>query len=289
MTQTVPLVGLLILPSRNDAAWRSAIGAVAREAGWLFTKPSEATLNARQKPTILLVNDVHAVAFDAVDAWAVIGSTPDQALVRSLQRKSTGLAEARRLTATRFAAAAAVVEQGGVRLDSEAETLMIPGLGPVSITPATGPVTAGAEPLAFYATTPPAAGARADWPTSVFSFTLGQAPVGGTPEIDLTGRGRILVHGPYFDLPKGWWRITVRFAVEPEDVAYLRFDWGAGQDVTSYHTELDRSGDYQLVLDHLWTKTGPSELRIWAERGHFLGRMTLYDCAVERLPDAEDL
>lgn len=290
MTDTPSLVGLVILPSSNELAWRAAIGAAARESGWIFTKASAAALQERAKPTIVLVNDLQSVPYDAADVWAVIGSTPEQAVAQTLARKPRPVSDVQRLCAARFAMAATIIEQGGVLLDSGADVLNLPRLGRVQITPSVETVACdGVDPLAFYAAIPPVAGAKASWPTEVFNYTLGQEPVGGEPKIDLTGRGRILVHGPYLDLPKGWWRITVRFAVEPEDVAYLRFDWGAGQDVTSYHSELRQAGEYQLVLDHLWTTVGPAELRIWAERGHFLGRMTLSDCTVERLPDGEEL
>lgn len=125
------------------------------------------------------------------------------------------------------------------------------------------------------------------WPADTFRYTLGQEPTGGRPDIDLVGRGRIVVHGPYARLSPGAWRITFRFEIDTEgDPIHLRFDWGVGSDTASLSQEFSDSGLYELEMEHAWKAVGPVELRVWLNRSSLHGRMRMLEALVERLPPA---
>lgn len=287
-------VGLLLMPSHREAAWRGAIGAAAKERGWTVTKARGDEAVRTPCPKIILVTDFQAVPLDAVDAWVVIGGGAlEEVLNSALERRSDQL-EAQRFASVRLGTASALIEAGAVVLDHEAYAADVPGLGlispevsalntaPFSVDPAM------AAPLAFYRNMPPTPGSSMVWPTSIFSYSLRREPTGGSPDIDLTGGARVLMHGPCFALPSGWWRVTVRFSVDPDEAAHLMFEWGAADDTTLYVGAFDTPGYYELVLDHFWNEPAPAELKISSERAHFMGRIVIEECRVELLPEMTD-
>lgn len=284
MTET--RIGVVVAPSAQTGAWRQAIAARAGKLGFKLLKSVED--QDREGSYVLLCKGLSSVVVSDADTWIVIvGATSD--LVAATMADLDGTPrDATRAVATQLAGLCDLVAAGARLYDADAASLTFEEFGtivPRTRAEAARPAALPA-PLTMFEHLPPRVGARAEWGADFFDYTVGQVPTGGSPQIDLTGRTRILVHGPLFDLPAGHWRITARFRVTPEDVAYLLFEWGVAGDVTSYHAELDVAGGYELALDHVWTHRGPAELRIWAERGHFLGRMVMGDCTVERLPDA---
>lgn len=288
----VQSVGLLLMPSSREAAWRGAVGVAARQRGWTITKARGAQAEQTPCPKIILVTDARAVPLDAADVWVVIDGSLEEALAYGLARRSDVL-EAQRFASVRLATASALIDAGAVVLDHMAEQLDIPGLGCISISesgssPASHLDSEIVAPLAFYQRLPPAPGAQVTWPTSVFSYSVRREPTGGSPDIDLTGGGRVLMHGPYFELPAGWWRMTVRFSVDPDEAAHLLFEWGAGEDVTIYSGTFETAGFYELILDHQWREPAPAELRVSVERAHFMGQLFMQDCTVEFLPEMTD-
>lgn len=285
-------LGILQIPSHNEDGWRMAIAQAASARSWSMTKTTgaEPVVIDADLPIVVFVRSADDLLDLELDSWVVLNVPIPEAETAAAQRKGSSGNDAIRHVATRLAAASVLASRGALVLDASGNRLDLPGLGLIEL-PDHRPVTSVAampSPLAVYQHLPPLAGDKAVWPAETFSFTVGQAADGGTPEIELTGRTRILVHGPYLDLPPGWWRITVRLIVEPEDVAYLMFDWAVGTDSVTAHADFSVAGTYEVVLDRHWLSPGAAELRIWAERGHFLGRMTLLDCEVERLPDFEE-
>lgn len=158
-------------------------------------------------------------------------------------------------------------------------------LGSVSRAPAA--IEAVDDPaLDFYSNQPPAIGASAYWGVQHFSYPVGGGFDGGGPDMDLTGRFRILVHGPYIVLPPGLWQVEAQFEVDPErGVTRLRFEWGVGDDLDVASVQIDRPGVYSMALTRLWSVAGPAQLRIWSEHAAFQGHMRFKGCFIRRLPD----
>lgn len=142
----------------------------------------------------------------------------------------------------------------------------------------------GTHALSHYASLPVAAKAKAVWAPDVFSYTLGHKREGGSPEIDLTGRGRILVYGPHITLTPGKWQIEAEFDfLVPDDTVELRFDWGHGEDTTTDFYAIERAGRYKVELTRSWLANEKAEFRLWIQHGMLHGHLRFLGATVSRL------
>lgn len=124
------------------------------------------------------------------------------------------------------------------------------------------------------------------WPCEVFSYTRGLAPTGGQPKMDLTGRGRILVYGPFQELEPGKWRIEVEFDLDPEGgEIFLRFEWGGGLAFETFRTRCSRAGRYRVAVSNAWSDARAVELRIWVDRATLFGSMEMLGATVRRIAE----
>lgn len=192
------------------------------------------------------------------------------------------------VAAERLAAAATIVASGGKHAESKLETIEVPGLGTVTrdafIHQDRRMTQVDTSPLAMYENVVPIAGTSAWWPWSIFTFNTTARSQLVPPEIDMTGRARVMVFGPRFSLPAGNWKIRVRFTVDPEDShVVLRFQWGTGTDLADLTTTLDQPGAYEVEITKAWNMPGLAELRVWAATGHFMGSLTFLGTEVELL------
>jgi hypothetical protein len=92
------------------------------------------------------------------------------------------------------------------------------------------------------------------------------------PEIDITGRSRFLVYGPYVSLAAGIWRASVKFEL-CQDAARSRFTVHFGE-MTSYasaHVPFGAAGQNLVDLEHTVLKPAPCEVRIQLNRAAFHG------------------
>jgi hypothetical protein len=287
MSEIVKL-GVLLLPSPTETAWREALLEAADRAGYSVSKSVSRLSSTNLVGHVLIVSDAaEAHAFGDAN-WVVLTTDLQTAADTMLERMSHAVDKGYKLLAGQLAAQAWLLDNGAQSLDSSSEALEFPGLGrlirPARVSVPSPPADIG--PLAVYAQPIPAPGAAAEWPMGVFVFKnpvkLGFMP----PNVDLTGRGRVVVYGPRYALPSGRWRITARFAVDTEDSdLYLKFEWGVGEDLETLEVMLQKSGGYEVVLDHAWAFPGQAELRVWASNAHFVGRMEFHGGRVERLPD----
>lgn len=281
-------LGVLLMPSPHEAGWREAVLEASAKAGYAVSKSVDRLSSSNAIGHVLIVSDAaEASAFGDAE-WVVLTADLQTTVDTMLGRMSHAVEKGYKLLAGQLAAQAWLLEKDARFLDSSAATLDFPGLGSLTrsaiISEPSAPADAG--PLAIYERPIPAPGAAAEWPRSVFVFTdpvkAGVAP----PNIDLTGRGRVVAYGPRYHLPAGQWRITARFAVETEGSdLYLKFEWGVGENFETLEVLLQKSGGYEVVLDHGWTFPGPAELRVWASNAHFVGRMQFQGGRVERLAD----
>jgi hypothetical protein len=263
----------------------------AQAKGWAITKRDPEIVESGPGQLAFL-KDVDDAFLARADDLIVISSGADEAYAASLRGHEGDPRPALRRTARRFATASRLMEHGATVIEGRALEAEVPGFGLLKPEPADDASAAmsdmgdmSANPLAIYDTLPPPAGAAAQWSTDLFSYTHRMEPEGGTPEIDMCGGTRILVHGPHLALSKGRWRATARFTVEPEDEAFLMFEWGTGIDVTTCNGAFSVAGSYEVVMERVWDELGAAEFRVWAERSHLFGKMTWLGCRVERLAD----
>lgn len=100
-------------------------------------------------------------------------------------------------------------------------------------------------------------------------------------QLDITGRPRILVYGPYLALPSGLWKARVRFAVDDEAAKReFRLDWGTPSDFKSVPLTPSQSGVYEVEVEHAWHQTDMAEIRLVLMEGAFDGRLSFLGATV---------
>lgn len=140
------------------------------------------------------------------------------------------------------------------------------------------------HPLSLYSTLPVAPSASAEWQPCDFYYTKGSQRTGGTPDIDLTGGGRILVYGPNIALTPGNWHVEAEFDLDSEgETVDLRFDWGPAEEATTSICKLSLTGRYRIELSHTWLQNQTAEFRIWIQHGMLHGALRFHGAKIRRL------
>ena len=122
---------------------------------------------------------------------------------------------------------------------------------------------------------------RLVWQPDLF-FTnpepAGSARIAATGPIDMTGRARCLVYGPYIALPPGPWsaEIVIGFSAEAAGISFL-VDIYVGSQLAQTHiqpaAEQVVEASLQFTIDEAASQ--PVEIRIFSERAAFDGRIIL--------------
>lgn len=295
--------GLLVYftGSPRTPGWRHAIAGAALERGWSIVEDDGTAGIAKQ-----LENDQPSLVLSSLTApsqiltenlkMAVVKDTPEAALsALATDQSRDALIMAAHVGSAMFAYADSMARQGAVVLDANANSLHLPLLGDVAAE-AGGhipPQTLGS--LDIYHTLPLDVGTTAEWPISAFRFPI-STPAGlvdtGRAAIDLTGRARTIVYGPYIHLPPGLWEAEVRALIQPDGgSAHLRFEWGANPDYVGSSAHVTRNGVYSIKLQRFWPEIRPSELVITSIQPHFHGHFELLSVSVKLLshgPVGED-
>lgn len=275
---------LLISPGPSGNAWRAAIAARAVQMGWPVADvgpegPPEgaAGLFFARHHTALALSSGHRAVI--TDTTAVATADPSQpATSEDLIARSNNLVEAD-----------LAVRQGAKTFNAARYQLTLPGIGlvergegqPYRIHP-----LAASSPLALFEELPVVAGVETVWASHWFTYGTGRSADSGSPWIDLTGRMRPLVYGPYVWLPAGRWRVDVRVAVDPEKAHVpLLFEWGSGGEFCRVMTEVRHSGVYSVSLDRIWVEADAAQLRIWNAHPVFQGRLSFEECRIVRVRD----
>lgn len=267
----------------------------AQAQGWAVSESAQDGLEEQAceltaQPLLVLSSSAVPTNAELTDfRQLVIADDPD-AVVAALTRDPSrqGVKDALSEASVQLSRASDMASVGASVLAASDLVLDIPFLGEVRRqTDEDAPVTAPWPNLNIYQSLPPRAGDTAEWRLEAFNYPIrqGQEVVdSGRPAIDLTGRVRTLVYGPYTHLVAGRWRARVEVLVDPEGgVAHLWFEWGSGTDCVVVHPSVDVRGLYAIDLDHVWAQSGPAELRIMTLQPHFQGHLELRSVVVERL------
>lgn len=125
---------------------------------------------------------------------------------------------------------------------------------------------------------------EAMWTPALFSSDSRIVPGGAPGQLDLTGRPRYLISGPYIVLPAGRWRATYRLTFD-EKGSRIRFriDWGTVENYVSEEFTPGRAGVFEVVQEYDWAEPAPCELRVIVTEGVFDGRMTFSGAQVSRI------
>ena len=123
------------------------------------------------------------------------------------------------------------------------------------------------------------------WTPDVFHYDANAIKASAEPgELDITGRARILVYGPYLVLSPGIWRAAIRFLVnENAGSKAFRMDWGTPTEFTSAPMLPGRSGIFEMSIEHEWHLPAPAEMRILIMEGAFDGQLHFFGATVTRV------
>lgn len=270
---------VLITPSGAGNAWRAALAAHAERMAWTVSDagpggPPEGVtgLFFAHQHTAMSSAQGHAVVL--VDTTA--GGVADPSLPANtdeLNVRSIALVEADN------AARAGATVLNAARYRHE-----FPGLGWVErpegelyrIHPA-----AAESPLAIFDEMPLPPSVGVNWGPQWFAYAAETPGLEAPLWVDMTGRMRPLVYGPYIQLPAGRWRVDVRLSVDPERAhAPLLFEWGSGVNFCRVMAEIRRRGTYELQLDRVWLEPEVAQLRIWNAHPVFEGQVRFEGCCV---------
>lgn len=269
------------LPSPSQTAWQIAVVEAASRAGWdVFSLVPDQEPVFRDGVNALIQGvDASLIPHAATDAVILAGS-PQVAVDTLMQMHDLDQGAALTSVGWWFAQAAEAAARNAVVVNAASEALDLPGLGRIvrgeagSLT-----TTSHGAPLAFYETLPPAIGASAFWPIDILLWIGGTEP-GFT---DLTGKRRLLQHGPYLLMSAGTWTAEIVFELAIDRaLTQLRFDWGDGVDVTETSQRLSTAGVYSVALEKSWDQPTRAELRIWLDRSMFDGSLRIRSTKVTR-------
>lgn len=280
---------IVVPPFRNDLAWRTAASEAAVQAGFRVydfdVDPGNAPINDPQ--AVILTADgqsaISAGAVDdalgliisgsgirALDASIPSGTYPHVASITDLMARTGLVAPHRIFRFTDFASKPLDVLEG-VRV--HAPPLLM------ADSTASDHLTALDEAVGLLDPARPAA----KWRPAVFTYDSRTVPGGTWGELDLTGRPRFLISGPYITLPPGRWRATYRLIFDqPGSRPRFRLDWGTQTEYLSEEFVPGRAGEYEIVHDYVWTERAPCELRILLREGVFDGQMTFKGAEITR-------
>ncbi len=279
----ITFIAVICTDSSILKSWSPLIEARAREAGWLFgVEPVGIPEDETAKFQIIVTLDPYE-ALPSDTAIILAAPQGEWEEPRSNDLKKSVERDSFRLMQTSMFA----IDRAEV-LDATSTKLNIPGLSEIKNPNPPQPV-AGRSPLAIYDVIPPPLATKALWPAAMMRFPQGRKDDGGLPLIDLTGRARVLAHGPYVTLMPGVWRITYTVMIDPQGgVSSLVFEWG-GASMVKEQIKFSTPGIYQCQQTHTWTSAEPAQVRISLAQALFQGRFELMDMTVDRIGNAPEI
>lgn len=123
------------------------------------------------------------------------------------------------------------------------------------------------------------------WPRQC--FLDGDAPGAVLPAtVEVAGRARILVYGPYLPLPVGHWRVRacLGFSSDIGKMPFI-FEVDCGNTVSRGFFEVERGGIYTCDFDfEVADAMHPVELRLISQESALEGQVALIEVALNELP-----
>lgn len=278
---------IVLIPSPADAEWRAAIREGAARGGLtVIDAHPDHPAALLEDPSVVVVTPMPSVARDA-------GQTPTSVLIPDASGAvaATGtlfnLAMPQRLwVASQILAEATALPQLTRMFPPEAlkrSTAPLEIMAGLKIEPpkARAPSAldavqqASADAVSLYVQGAPQIGASALWSPEIFLYDeRGSRNSAAVGEVDVTGRPRVLVHGPHISLPPGLWEATCRFSIDQEACTrQFRLDWGTQTECKSHTFVAGSPGVYEIALAFEWMAVAPSEVRVIVMEGAFAGAL----------------
>jgi hypothetical protein len=283
-------IWLVLTPSADDAAWREAIKAGVQAAGLVLRDADKDVPASTDDPAreVWLTCDCNVVESLGRRPTAVLIPRPEtspEAIAEKLgifppqSVSHASLLVARAASQdphrTRVISAHDIATARGQAIELTQDLSVVsPPPQPVD---AVRPAVRAA--LEAFAGGGPVPGQQIVWSERIFRYdqkaARGSQQIG---QLDITGRPRILVYGPYLALPPGRWRTKIRFLVDATAATKeFRLDWGSPHDFASVSVAPPHAGVFEVELEHDWHTVDFAEIRLWLMEGafdgvlHFLG------------------
>lgn len=124
-----------------------------------------------------------------------------------------------------------------------------------------------------------------EWERARF-YSAGQPGNRCPPVIDITGRARYLLYGPYAPLSPGLWRAMVIFDLCPDAARRrLSVDFGTATDFATVEVPFGVAGRHSVEVVHAIPDDSPCEARILLQKAAFHGAMRFMGVELRRLGD----
>lgn len=280
---------IVVPPFQHDIVWREAVATAVAEAGLRLHDLDAAPDNAP-------LNDARAIILTADANQALAAGVPDEALVGLIAGSGLRLNgdEAPDALPPHIVALTDLMGRIGLlppaRVFREADFVS----GAVEIlpelflrrpaTPHTPALSPRLEAVQAAVALLDPAHPQAIWAPDLFNYDSRIVPGGTRGQLDLTGRPRFMITGPYITLPAGKWRATYRLTFDAKGSRpRFRLDWGAQDDFISEEFSPGRPGVFEIVQEYDWVQPAPCELRVVVMEGVFEGRMTFSGARIERI------
>lgn len=125
---------------------------------------------------------------------------------------------------------------------------------------------------------------QATWAPDLFNYDSRSVAGDARGHLDLTGRPRVLLFGPYIVLPAGRWRATYRLTFDERGSRHrFRVDWGSVEDLLFEEFVPGRAGVFEITQEYTWSAPAPAEIRIILLEGVFDGRVTFGGAEISRV------
>ncbi|MDZ4362855.1 hypothetical protein [Brevundimonas sp.] len=264
MTATVAAC-ILLLPGEAATVWRERLEAAAGE-DWSVLPYAGQPLSAIAHGTILLVSDIAHARHLEPARWIVVALAPGEAARAAAVAYDLPTEQGLWVVSRLLAEASTLSDALWITDQTVGAIEIVPGLRVPAAEhlPEATDASAARTALSLFAGGPPRHGASAQWARDLFRHTSTSDVVQGVPErLDITGRGRILVFGPYVSLPPGDWRIRLRFWMDTSAAkASWRLEWGDQARFATHAFRPGRAGRFEVEISHRWEAAAPSELRL---------------------------
>ena len=289
---TADAAWLILTPSVDSKGWWDAIRAAASEAKWTVISDLGAPHMDEGSQRLIVTDDAHQALAAGASRIAAIVAEPESAPDAVAEQHDTAFQDSRLQASLLLARALSLGPDHRVVTAAElaarpAEILLFEAL---KLTPPISRAEFSKDPtttaaFALYRNLPAERAVEVQWLEPLFSYCPKASQNWSSMAVmDITGRPRMMVHGPYLSMPVGRWQACIRFGVDQDAAKHqLRLDWGTRTETVSEYVTPGKAGIYELNLEFDWTYVEVSEVRLILTEGSFMGTLFFYGVTITKI------
>lgn len=287
---------LILTPSVDHRGWLEAARTAANRAGWLLIPEQEAGTLDDGHSRLIVTDDAKLALAAGARRIAAIVAEPESAPSAVEELHGLAVPESNWRASELLARALSLAPDHRVVTAAElaAKPREIVLFDALTLTPPLSRAEFSKDPMltAAFKLYRDVASEQSDtiqWAEPLFSYCpKGSRDAASQGMLDITGRPRMLVHGPYLSMPTGLWRARIRFGVDQDAAKHqYRLDWGTRTATVSEYVTPANAGLYELTLDFDWTDVDVAEIRLILMEGSFTGALLFQGVTVTRIVPSE--